>query len=73
MAAAREFSGVSRARDEKQQVFSLSMDGGEATPLTSLKNGVSDFVWSPDGMQLAVVSRRPDQQFRREALLLAVL
>jgi dipeptidyl aminopeptidase/acylaminoacyl peptidase len=33
------------------------MKGGEAKRLTSLKNGVASFEWSPDGSRLACISR----------------
>lgn len=42
---------------EKKQVWTIATDGGEARKLTDLPGGVSDFVWSPDAQQLAVVSR----------------
>ena len=35
----------------------LSMSGGEARRVTNLKNGVSSFQWSPDGLRLACLSR----------------
>jgi len=41
----------------RNQVYLLSMDGGEARRLTNLKNGVSLVRWSPDGTRLVVVSR----------------
>lgn len=41
----------------RNQVYLLSMNGGEARRLTNLKNGVSSFRWSPDGTRLVVVSR----------------
>jgi dipeptidyl aminopeptidase/acylaminoacyl peptidase len=41
----------------RNQVYLLSMSGGEAKRLTNLKNGVSLFRWSPDGTRLVVVSR----------------
>jgi dipeptidyl aminopeptidase/acylaminoacyl peptidase len=41
----------------RPQVFLLSMSGGEALPLTSLKNGVSVFQWSPDDTKLVCVGR----------------
>ncbi|PZX04917.1 dipeptidyl aminopeptidase/acylaminoacyl peptidase [Psychrobacillus insolitus] len=34
-------------REEKNQLFLMSSDGGEAKKLTDLENGVSSFVWSP--------------------------
>src|ERR1044072_402825 len=39
------------------QIYLLSMNGGEAKRITNLKNGVSQFRWSPDGSRLVVVSR----------------
>jgi dipeptidyl aminopeptidase/acylaminoacyl peptidase len=41
----------------RNQVYVLSMSGGEARRITNLKNGVSLFRWSPDGTRLVVVSR----------------
>lgn len=40
----------------KTQVQVLRMDGGEARPITSFNNGVTDFSWSPDGTKLVCVS-----------------
>ena len=44
------------------QVFLMSMSGGEALPLTKLKNGVSLFQWSPDGTRLVCVGRSGDRK-----------
>jgi len=41
----------------RAQVYTLSMNGGEAKKITNLKNGVSVFRWSPDGARMVVVSR----------------
>ncbi len=41
----------------KAQIYVLSMNGGEAKRITNLKNGVSLFRWSPDGMRMAAVGR----------------
>jgi len=45
------------AEPPRNQVYLLSMNGGEARRITNLKNGVSLFRWSPDGTRLVVVSR----------------
>jgi dipeptidyl aminopeptidase/acylaminoacyl peptidase len=45
-----------RGEDEIVQVWRMSSDGGEAQQLTELKGGVSDFVWSPDSKQLALIA-----------------
>ena len=50
----------------RAQVYLLSMNGGEARRLTSLKNGVNSFQWSPDGNRLVVVSRTGPSDYRTE-------
>src|SRR6185369_3586450 len=45
------------AEPARNQVYLLSMNGGEARRVTNLKNGVSVFRWSPDGTRLVAVSR----------------
>jgi len=47
----------SAGESPRNQVYLLSMKGGEAKRLTSLKNGVASFEWSPDGSRLACISR----------------
>jgi dipeptidyl aminopeptidase/acylaminoacyl peptidase len=43
--------------DPKTQVWLLPLGGGEPRRLTSLLNGVSSFLWSPDGSKMVVISR----------------
>ncbi len=43
-------------RDDCVQVHLLPLNGGEARRLTDLPRGVEDFVWSPDGATLAVLT-----------------
>src|SRR3989440_1699458 len=50
-------AGAASSDQPRNQVYVLSMDGGEAKRITNLKNGVSLFRWSPDGSRLVVVSR----------------
>ena len=38
---------------DKNQVFVIRPDGGEAVQLTSAENGVGGYAWSPDGKQIA--------------------
>src|ERR1700730_5933372 len=42
------------------------MNGGEARKVTNLKNGVSNFQWSPDGNRLVIVSRSGPSDSRAE-------
>src|SRR6266436_1429063 len=64
--AAAPPASAGTAEPPRAQVYLLSMNGGEAKRITSLKNGVSVFRWSPDGTRLVVISRigpsdsRPD-------------
>ena len=44
------------ARDGAQQVYWISLAGGEATKLTSLSGGADNELWSPDGATIAFVS-----------------
>src|SRR2546421_10136681 len=50
-------AGAASSDQPRNQVYVLSMNGGEAKRITNLKNGVSLFRWSPDGTRLVVVSR----------------
>src|SRR5437588_2351927 len=50
-------AGAASSDQPRNQVYVLSMNGGEAKRITNLKNGVSLFRWSPDGTRMVVVSR----------------
>jgi Tol biopolymer transport system component len=47
------------------QIWLISLHGGEAIPLTAIPGGVKKFKWSKDGKQLAFV--RTDQDTKEEA------
>src|SRR6185369_13482842 len=44
---------TSNRKDNKNNLYVLSMNGGEAEALTDLKSGVVNFAWSPDGRSIA--------------------
>src|SRR5215468_3656847 len=43
-------------RDANQQIYLLSMGGGEAEPLTKGKRDISRFEWSQDGQRIAFIA-----------------
>jgi dipeptidyl aminopeptidase/acylaminoacyl peptidase len=59
-------AGAGGSEQPRSQVYLLSMNGGEARRVTSLKNGVSSFQWSPDGSRMVVVSRIGPSDSRSE-------
>ncbi len=48
--------------DEQSQVWLLNRAGGEASQLTRLPGGVSDFAWSPDSSRLVLVAKDPKHE-----------
>jgi dipeptidyl aminopeptidase/acylaminoacyl peptidase len=58
---------ASTTEPPRNQVYLLSMMGGEAKRITNLKNGVSTLRWSPDGARLVVVSRIGPSDSRAES------
>ncbi|MDQ4122169.1 MAG: S9 family peptidase [Acidobacteriota bacterium] len=44
---------TSNRKDNKNNLYLLRLNGGEAEPLTDIKTGISDFEWSPDGRWIA--------------------
>src|SRR6266853_2315750 len=53
-------------KPQPAQVFLLSMDGGEARPLTDLPKGTGGPVWSPDGHSVAFSSTNIPQDFEKK-------
>src|SRR5712672_281409 len=51
-------------RDTNQQIYLLSMNGGESAPLTKGKRDISRFAWSHDGKTIAFLA--PDAKTEAE-------
>ena len=47
-------------RGEGRQVYLIRPSGGEARRLTSIKGGVTDFAWAPDGATIALSAVGPE-------------
>jgi dipeptidyl aminopeptidase/acylaminoacyl peptidase len=50
---------TSNRKDNKNNLYLLSANGGEAEPLTEVKSSVSNFEWSPDGQSIAFTMTDP--------------
>jgi len=44
---------TSNRKDNKNNLYLLRLNGGEAEPLTDLKSSIADYEWSPDGRWIA--------------------
>lgn len=46
-------------REESQQIYLMSTEGGEGVRLTEGKRSIKDLEWSPDGKQIAFLAQEP--------------
>ncbi|MFN7115805.1 MAG: S9 family peptidase [Saprospiraceae bacterium] len=49
-------------RGDKNQIFVIRVQGGEAQPVTKEEEGISNFEWSPDGKQFAFTRQEPESK-----------
>jgi dipeptidyl aminopeptidase/acylaminoacyl peptidase len=49
-------AAVGPAKEEKAQIFVLSMRGGDALKITEAPSGVEQFAWRPNGTEIAYVT-----------------
>jgi len=50
------------SRNDKNQIFVIRPNGGEAQQVSNEDDGVSNFEWSPDGKQFAFVKAEPEDK-----------
>lgn len=53
---------TSNRKDNRNNLYRLSLAGGEAEPLTDLKSAVANFNWSPDGRYIAYTMTDPKSE-----------
>ncbi|HXM41258.1 MAG TPA: S9 family peptidase [Bryobacteraceae bacterium] len=53
-------------KPQPPQIYLLSMDGGEARPLTDIPKGASGLAWSPDGRRIAFLSTTLPKDFDKK-------
>ncbi|HEY1976163.1 MAG TPA: S9 family peptidase [Candidatus Baltobacteraceae bacterium] len=51
---------IAAGADDKDQVFVMRLDGGDARPVTHAKSDVDEFAWRSDGRALAYLATDPD-------------
>ena len=61
-----EYLAFLSARSEKNQVWILRLQGGEAEQVTEAENGVGAYRWSPDGSRIAYTMRDPDTKEEKQ-------
>ncbi|HWY06667.1 MAG TPA: S9 family peptidase, partial [Candidatus Acidoferrales bacterium] len=58
----KKLAFLSNRGGEEQQIYTLSMTGGEAAPVTKGKASVSAFAWSPDSQSIAYIAPDPKSE-----------
>ena len=54
-------------RGNKTQLYLISLQGGEAFPITKEDEGINSYAWSPDGKQIALVKTDPDSKTLKQS------
>jgi len=57
---------TSAREGNKNQIFAIQPDGGEALQFTASETAVGDFAWSPDGRFITFEASEPDAQQKKD-------
>ncbi len=61
-------------RKEKNQIYAMAADGGEAWQVTGGPNAVSEFSWTPDGQSIVYVTKvEPDENPQSDTTVIRAL
>ena len=52
-------------RGNKSQIWLISLQGGEAFPITDEEEGVNDYEWNPDGKSIAISKTEPEAKVEK--------
>ncbi|HZF25329.1 MAG TPA: hypothetical protein VEZ88_03630, partial [Steroidobacteraceae bacterium] len=56
-----------RGAEDNAQIWLMPADGGEARQVTHVKEGISDFVWAPNGKQIAFIAEDPAPEAAKDS------
>jgi dipeptidyl aminopeptidase/acylaminoacyl peptidase len=64
--ASNRAAPIAKSPADKQQVYVMPSEGGEAQQLTKMEDGVDDFEWSPDSKRIAVSAEAPETKAMKD-------
>jgi dipeptidyl aminopeptidase/acylaminoacyl peptidase len=56
-----------RGAEDSAQIWIMPAAGGDARQVTHVKGGISDFVWAPNGRQIAFIAEDPEPEAAKDS------